>query len=613
MESYGVREHAGVLDAAVLELARDPARLAMMRAVELRDAMSAEAYDRLTRTAQRLLAAQVVVCSLIDEDRLVFQSFVGVPEPWASRGERPLDMCFCGYVLTSPGPLAIDDTTLHAEFRDNPATTELGIRAYLGVPLVVRGHRVGAFAIMDVQPRTWTYDEIELASDLAAAVQAELELQLAAREAEAMRLQNEVVHELTQALGRAEPLEALYALALDSLERVLGVSRSALLLCDADGRMRFEAWRGLSDGYRATVDGHAPWPTDVEDPRPLVVTDVEADEPWATYRPLFRSERIRSFAFVPLCSNDRVIGTCVVYDAAPREFLRRDLRLAGTIAGHIAVAIALARSRAERERLVTELQQTVRCNEIFAGILAHDLRGPLGAIMGTAELMKRSPDARDELARPLDRIRSSGDRMRRMIEQLLDFTRLRVGGGISIHADDTDLRALCQQILAEIESANPSWTITLDVIGDVRGAWDHDRLGQVISNLAGNAVQHGDPAAGLAVRLDGSAADVELRVWNQGAIPAELRATLFDPFRGTRHRRGRSGGLGLGLFITQQIVAAHGGSIECRSSADDGTTFTVRLPRRARAHHAGELAHARGQRSTSDAGAHSLTVRKPVA
>jgi len=234
-------------------------------------------------------------------------------------------------------------------------------------------------------------------------------------------------------------------------------------------------------------------------------------------------------------------------------------------------------ARRERELLVEELQRTVRYNEIFAGMLGHDLLNPLASILGATQLaLRRQPS--EALRTQLLRVMSSGERMSRMIEQLLDFTRIRVGRGIELRTVQLDLVELCRQIVAEFEDI-PEWTIEVEVVGDPCGTWDGDRLSQVLSNLVSNGVRHGDPSEPLRLRLDGAERDnLRLLVHNRGTIPTELIATLFDPFRGTQHRN-RPRGLGLGLYITQQIVLAHGGSVDVTSSDDAGTRFTITLPR----------------------------------
>jgi signal transduction histidine kinase len=176
--------------------------------------------------------------------------------------------------------------------------------------------------------------------------------------------------------------------------------------------------------------------------------------------------------------------------------------------------------------------------------------------------------------------------MARMIGDLLDFTRSRLGGGFPIHTRRMDLRELSQAVIEELELAYPDRTIELEARGDAWGNWDPDRIAQVVSNLVGNALQHSP--AGSTVRLDlrDEGDRVLLETSNAGPpIPAEVLPHIFDPGRRGPPGRGRneSSGLGLGLFIVREIVLAHGGEISVRSSAEEGTTFTVSLPRRPRA------------------------------
>ncbi len=386
------------------------------------------------------------------------------------------------------------------------------------------------------------------------------------------RQRAELLYGLARIVIAAETPELVIEAALDAIEHAVSADRSAVLLADADGVLRFRASRGLSEAYRAAVEGHSPWPKDVRSPEPVLVPDVGTSPLVAGLRPVIEAEGIRALAFIPLMEGSRLIGKFMVYYERPRALSSQELEIASAIANHVASAIT-------RLYAVTELRQTVRFNEMFTAILGHDLRNPLGAIMTAAQLaMKRYDDER--LQKPLGRIVNSGQRMARMIDQLLDFTRVGVGGGLPLSPHRFDVLPLLRLILDEVEAATPGFRITLESAGDTTGEWDSDRLGQVFSNLVGNAAQHGTPGVGARVRVDGTESTaLRVDVLNAGVIPRDLVTKLFDPMTGGQGRREKSQGLGLGLYITKQIVRAHGGAIEVGSSDAAETSFRVVLPR----------------------------------
>jgi two-component system sensor histidine kinase/response regulator len=237
----------------------------------------------------------------------------------------------------------------------------------------------------------------------------------------------------------------------------------------------------------------------------------------------------------------------------------------------------------QKQRLADELRQrteTLRLNEMFTAVLSHDLRNPLNAVLTAAFMLQyRSQDAMvTDIA---DKILASGKRMSRMIEDMLDLTRIRLAGGIVLSRDRTDLAQLVERVIQEHRTAHPNRVIDVRVAGDTSGDWDADRLQQVASNLIGNALQHGESDGVVRVNVDGIDPDrVVLSVDNRGVIAPEVLAAIFDPFRGGTRAARRSEGLGLGLFIAQQIAQAHSGRIHVESGADGWTTFRTVVPRR---------------------------------
>jgi two-component system sensor histidine kinase/response regulator len=236
----------------------------------------------------------------------------------------------------------------------------------------------------------------------------------------------------------------------------------------------------------------------------------------------------------------------------------------------------------QRQQLALELSdrtETLRLNEMFSALLAHDLRSPLSAILASAHLLKRrseDPNAQETAGRIL----ASGTRMARMIEDMLDLARARLGGGIIVKPEAADFRALVERVLREHQAAAPHRMIQSSYEGDLCGQWDPERIAQIASNLIGNALKHGNPDLPVIVRLDGTSGEwVGLEVKNRGTIPPDILAHLFDPFRGAQRQSGRSEGLGLGLYIVSQIVRAHEGDVEVITGDRDETSFHVRLPR----------------------------------
>jgi two-component system sensor histidine kinase/response regulator len=236
----------------------------------------------------------------------------------------------------------------------------------------------------------------------------------------------------------------------------------------------------------------------------------------------------------------------------------------------------------QKLQLAQELKartDTLRLNEMFTAVLGHDLRNPLNAIVTSAHLLQRV--STDEAARQAAfRILSSSNRMSRLIEDVLDLARARLAGGITLKLAATDLGTIVQRVVRELQAAHPAQHIEVSTEGNASGAWDADRLAQLASNLIGNALQHGTPGKPVKVRVNGSDADaVKLAVTNAGQIPAELLPNVFDPFRGGQRHLARNEGLGLGLYIVQQIVMAHQGTVDVRNIDAGHVSFEVNIPR----------------------------------
>ncbi|WP_407755299.1 ATP-binding protein [Archangium sp.] len=239
--------------------------------------------------------------------------------------------------------------------------------------------------------------------------------------------------------------------------------------------------------------------------------------------------------------------------------------------------LRLARERAERERLALDRAEF---EQHLIGIVSHDLRNPLSAITLSATTLLREPGLGERQRRSLGRIYASAERANRMIRDLLDFTKARLGGGLPIQCAPLDFHVLGRQVVEELQVSNPERIIQLEQRGEGRAVWDGDRMAQVLTNLIGNALHYSPRGSPVRVKVHGEEDEGVLEVHNEGApIAPQLLPRLFQPMQRGATGYSATRSVGLGLYIVDHIVRAHGGRIEVDSREGEGTTFRVRLPR----------------------------------
>ena len=249
-------------------------------------------------------------------------------------------------------------------------------------------------------------------------------------------------------------------------------------------------------------------------------------------------------------------------------------------------SLRFAVERAKGARLAAALRdqkQIAQLRERLLGIVGHDLRGPLASITTAAHYLQRAPadspiDARQRM---VGTIISSAGRMSRMINELLDFTRARLGNGIPVELQEVDATEICRRLLEEMRVAHPTRLFQLQCPPQLTVRWDPGRIAQLLSNLVSNAVDYGDPAKPIVLSIRETEESVSIAVHNDGPpISEALLADIFDPFkRGASTERRSSSGLGLGLYIVERIASGHGGRVAVESTDMQGTTFTVTIPR----------------------------------
>jgi len=443
-----------------------------------------------------------------------------------------------------------------------PMTTQ----ALMLLALRVEGEAIGAFAVAFSEPRVFSEQDRQFAESLAhqcAQCIDRVRLHLAER---AARRDSSILYRLSEAVSRADSLEEVLSAALDPFTEALGAPRSAILLAGTDGKMRFRASRGVSEICREAMEGHCPWEPDAAGAEPLLVESAESDERVAPYAQAVEADRIGALGFFPLIASGRLIGMFLACYPDRHRFTDAERRVGSAIASHLAFAVEKKSAQEDRER--------------FLGIVGHDLRNPLSAIAMSANalLLKHLGESVDK---PAHRIAASAVRMERLISQLLTFAQARQGHGVPLHPSDIDLGEVARRVVDELKAAHPDHSIHLFASGDLGGFWDGDRLAEVLSNLVGNAIEHGEDSPVL-VRITDEGASVSVEVANRGPVIAQdVLPTLFEPFRqGGGAKRVRVASVGLGLYISRELVQAHGGTIGARSAESDGTVFWFSLPRR---------------------------------
>lgn len=287
-----------------------------------------------------------------------------------------------------------------------------------------------------------------------------------------------------------------------------------------------------------------------------------------------------SYIAVPIFRrNGEYFGNVCALDSAPAT-----LRDGKTVAMMRLFAELVSLQLADEEQSVRDraalslARENAELREQFIAVLGHDLRNPLFAVLAGSGFLLGLPG--DERQRSmLLRIQSAGERMLRLIEDIMDFARGRLGGGIALSLQPVAIADVIDDVVAEIASAHPEKTIRVTAAVDGTVLVDRTRVAQLLSNLVGNAVQHSPRHEPVEVRAESSSGRLRLAVTNRGEpIPAEVRARLFQPYVRAAGDQPRPG-LGLGLYISGEIARAHGGTIAVQSTDDGVTTFTVELPR----------------------------------
>ncbi|WP_102961261.1 GAF domain-containing sensor histidine kinase [Mangrovicella endophytica] len=357
------------------------------------------------------------------------------------------------------------------------------------------------------------------------------------------------------------------------LAAVARVTEEQWVACQVHDLMGY----GLKPG--SEIDVHNTFCRVVREQREPIVIDNAAADPFYADHPIVTRFGLQSYISVPIVLRDgRFFGTLCAMDPNPgRLSTPGSVDMFKLFAELIAFHLDARDRLASIEAVLHDERRTSELREQFIAVLGHDLRNPLAAIDSGVTLLQQTPlDAR--AAATVGRIQNSVERMARLIDDVLDFARGRLGGGLVIERDDSGpLQPMLEQVVTEFQASSPQRSIEAQFDLDRAIACDRCRICQLLSNLIDNALTHG--LAAQPVRIRGAVEDNALVITVTNAaepIPQTMLSRLFHPFQRGQLRASRKG-LGLGLFIAAEIAKAHGGTLEADSSPDE-TRFTFRMP-----------------------------------
>lgn len=403
-----------------------------------------------------------------------------------------------------------------------------------------------------------------------------------------LRKQNErqqrSLFELVATVNAASSMAEICDAAIEAIVQCQNADRASILLCDPAGVMRFKAWRGLSDDYRRAVEGHSPWKKG-EAPQPVLINDLAEADLDEGLRKTVEKEGISSLAFIPITYEKRLLGKFMVYFNVPHAFTHDELRPAQTIASQIAFAIEREHVLEQLKRAHNELLAASHAKDDFLATLSHELRTPLNPVLLLASDAMANRDLPPRVRADFNTIRKNVEMEARLIDDLLDLTRIE-RGKIILEKHLINLRSVLQDAIAQVREEMNQKHIALDL--QLRATQqtvfaDAVRLQQIFWNLLKNAVKFTPDGGQITVETESSADKLLVRISDTGIgmTPDEL-AGIFTAFSQGNHAAAnghRFGGLGLGLSISQKLAEFHSGKILAASDGRDrGSTFTVELP-----------------------------------
>jgi len=521
-----------------------------------------ELLGALLERTQQILEIDTCAILLIDENtnELVARAALGIEEEVEQGVRVPVGAGFAGRIAAEKRPVILDDVD-HA-YVLNPLLREKGVKSMLGVPLVVEGEVRGVLHVGSLKARAFHEDEVELlqlVGDRAALAIEHARLFEAER---AARERIEHVQAVTDAaLAHLEVNELLNVL-LPRIRDILRTDTCAVLLVDDEtDELVARAALGIEEEVGVRIPVGAGFAGRVADEaRPMV---IDVDE-YPVYNPILRQKHLKSMVGVPLLVRGESLGVLHVGTLVARKFTQDEVELLQLVAERVAIAI-------ERAQLHEELIQLDQLKLNFVAIASHELRTPATSVYGVLKtLSDRGPVLNEELREELIRVGvEQGERLRRLLEELLDLSRLDARA-INVEPRPIVLKSALADVVRGSLAASDA--VELDIPDDLAAVVDPLVLERVVSNLVGNAVRYGEPP----IRISAQQRDRHLRVAVEDAgpgVPKELEGKIFERFA----RGGGETGHGLGLAIARAYAQAHGGDL-VHDPRPSGARFELLIP-----------------------------------
>jgi signal transduction histidine kinase len=520
-----------------------------------------ELLRALLERTRLILEVDTCAILLLDEDtnELVARAALGIEEEVELGVRIPVGAGFAGRIAAEKKPMILDDVD-HG-YVLNPILRDKGVKSMLGVPLVVEGTVRGVFHIGSLRQRAFQEDEVELLQLVADRAALAIEHARLFEAERAARERIEHVQAVTDAALAHLEVNELLEVLLPRIRDILRTDTCAVLLLDQEtNELVARAALGIEEEVGVRIPVGAGFAGRVADEaRPMV---IDVDE-YPVYNPILRQKRLKSMIGVPLLVRGVSLGVLHVGTLTPRQFTQDEVELLQLVSERVAIAI-------ERAQLHEELIQLDQLKLNFVAIASHELRTPAASVYGVLKTLADRRGLSEELRDELLRVGvEQGERLRRLLEELLDLSRLDARA-ISVEPRPLVLKAALADV---VHGALPrSDAVELDIPDDLAAVVDPLVLERVVSNLVANAVRYGAPP----IRIVAQQRDRHLRVAVEDAgpgVPKELEGRIFDRFARGRGETGH----GLGLAIARAYAQAHGGDL-VYDPRPGGARFELLIP-----------------------------------